>query len=77
MEKLIAGERYRLLGSFPRPVAEGLRARLLARGVPVHLETPFGDLPEAYLGTYTGDVSLYVPEALLGVAEAVLSEEAE
>ncbi len=77
MEKLIAGERYRLLGSFPRPVAEGLRVRLSARGVPVHLETPFGGLSESYLGTYTGDVSLYVPESLLGVAEAVLSEEAE
>jgi hypothetical protein len=57
-------------------VAEGLKARLEARGIPVLLETPFSGLPEAALGTYMGDVALWVPEALLGEAEAILAEEA-
>lgn len=72
MEKLIAGKKHRLLGSFPRPVAEGLRAQFRSRGIPVHLETPFEGLPEAYLGTYMGDVSLYVPDELWEEARAVL-----
>ncbi len=39
------------------------------------LETPFAGLPEAALGTYMGDVALFVPEALWGEAEALLQEE--
>ncbi|WP_117237670.1 putative signal transducing protein [Thermus sediminis] len=73
--RLIAGTPYRKLLSAPRPVAEGIKARLEARGLPVVLETPFSGLPEAALGTYMGDVALWVPEALWGEAEALLSEE--
>ena len=73
--RLIAGIPYRKLLSAPRPVAEGMRARLEAKGLPVVLETPFSGLPEAALGTYMGDVALWVPEALLGEAEALLEEE--
>ncbi len=40
------------------------------------LETPFAGLPEAALGTYMGDVALFVPQALWGEAEALLREEA-
>jgi hypothetical protein len=56
-------------------VAEGVKARLEAGGIPALLETPFAGLPEAALGTYMGDVALWVPEALLGEAEALLEEE--
>ncbi|RTH19188.1 hypothetical protein CSW41_04580 [Thermus scotoductus] len=73
--RLIAGTPYRKLLTAPRPVAEGMKARLEARGIPVVLETPFPGLPEAALGTYMGDVNLFVPEALLGEAEAALEEE--
>ncbi|ADW22992.1 hypothetical protein CSW37_11030 [Thermus scotoductus] len=73
--RLIAGTPYRKLLTAPRPVAEGMKARLEARGIPVVLETPFSGLPEAALGTYMGDVNLFVPEALLGEAEAALEEE--
>jgi hypothetical protein len=73
--RLIAGIPYRKLLSAPRPVAEGVRARLEAKGLPVVLETPFSGLPEAALGTYMGDVALWVPEALYGEAEALLEEE--
>ncbi|APD08998.1 MULTISPECIES: hypothetical protein [Thermus] len=74
--RTVAGTPYARLLSAPRPVAEGLKARLEARGIPVLLETPFSGLPEAALGTYMGDVALWVPEALLGEAEAILAEEA-
>ncbi|GAA6756561.1 hypothetical protein Thermus77420_20370 [Thermus thalpophilus] len=74
--RTVAGTPYAKLLTAPRPVAEGLRARLEARGIPVLLETPFSGLPEAALGTYMGDVALWVPEALLGEAEAILAEEA-
>lgn len=73
--RTLAGTPYRKLLTAPRPVAEGMRARLEARGIPVFLETPFGGLTETALGTYMGDVSLWVPEALLGEAESVLEEE--
>ncbi|MFN4070901.1 MAG: hypothetical protein ACK4HT_04980 [Thermus caldifontis] len=73
--RLIAGTPYRKLLTAPRPVAEGVKVRLEARGIPVVLETPFSGLPEAALGTYMGDVNLWVPEALLGEAEAALEEE--
>ena len=59
----------------PRPVAEGMKARLEALGLPVYLETPFAGLPEAATGTYMGDVALYVPEEVLGEAEALLRED--
>lgn len=70
--RLIGGRPYRLLLSAPRPIAEGLRARLWARGIPVHLETPFQGLPEAALGTYMGEVALWVPLAVYEEAEALL-----
>ncbi|WP_038048344.1 putative signal transducing protein [Thermus caliditerrae] len=73
--RTLAGTPYAKLLTAPRPVAEGLKARLEARGIPAVLETPFSDLPEAALGTYMGDVNLWVPEALLGEAEALLEEE--
>ncbi|TFU15744.1 DUF2007 domain-containing protein [Thermus tengchongensis] len=73
--RLIAGTPYRRLLTAPRPVAEGVKARLEARGIPVILETPFSGLPEAALGTYMGDVNLWVPEGFWGEAEAVLEEE--
>ncbi|AEV17187.1 MAG: DUF2007 domain-containing protein [Thermus sp.] len=73
--RTLAGTPYRKLLTAPRPVAEGLKARLEAKGIPVFLETPFSGLPEAALGTYMGDVGLWVPEALLGEAEALLEEE--
>jgi hypothetical protein len=70
--RLIGEIPYVLFFSAPRVVAEGLKARLEQRRIPVHLETPFTSfgLPEAYLGTYTGDVGLWVPEVLY--EEAVL-----
>ncbi|BBL81307.1 hypothetical protein TthAA37_00950 [Thermus thermophilus] len=73
--RLIAGKPYRRLLVAPRPVAEGIKARLEARGLPVYLETPFPGLPEAATGTYMGDVALYVPEEVLGEAEALLRED--
>jgi len=73
--RLVAGTPYRKLLTAPRPVAEGLKRRLEAKGIPVLLETPFAGLPEAALGTYMGDVALFVPEALWGEAEALLQEE--
>ncbi|WP_337845294.1 hypothetical protein [Thermus sp.] len=72
--RVVVGTPYRKLLTAPRPVAEGLKARLEAGGIPVLLETPFSDLPESYLGTYMGDVTLWVPEGLLGQAEALLEE---
>ncbi|TBH17539.1 DUF2007 domain-containing protein [Thermus thermamylovorans] len=72
--RTLGGTPYRKLLTAPRPVAEGMRARLEAAGIPVLLETPFAGLPEAALGTYMGDVNLWVPEALLGEAEAILEE---
>ncbi len=65
---------YVLFLSAPRVVAEGMRAHLEARRIPVHLETPFS-LPEAYMGTYTGDVSLWVPEALYHEATLILERD--
>ncbi len=64
--RLIGEIAYVLFLSAPRFVAEGIKARLQERRIPVHLETPFTSfgLPEAYMGTYNGDVSLWVPEAL-------------
>jgi len=70
--RLIGEIAYVLLLSAPRVIADSIKARLQERRIPVHLETPFTSfgLPEAYIGTYTGDVSLWVPEALYD--EAVL-----
>lgn len=61
--RIIGEVSYLFLLSAPRVVAEGIRNRLEALRVPVHLETPFS-LPESYMGTYTGMVSLWVPETL-------------
>ena len=60
-----------------RPQARGRGGEGPAGGqcIPALLETPFAGLPEAALGTYMGDVALWVPEALLGEAEALLEEE--
>lgn len=70
--RLIGEVPYMLLLSAPRVIAEAIKARLEQRRIPVYLETPFTrfGLPEAYLGTYTGDVGLWVPEILY--EEAVL-----
>ncbi|KIQ53836.1 hypothetical protein SY28_11835 [Meiothermus taiwanensis] len=65
---------YVLFLSAPRVIADGVRAHLEARRIPVHLETPFS-LPEAYLGTYTGNVSLWVPEALYHEATLILERD--
>lgn len=64
--RLIGEIPYELLLSAPRVIAEGIRARLEQGRIPVYLETPFTSfgLPEAYMGTYIGDVSLWVPQAL-------------
>jgi len=64
--RLIGEISYVLFLSAPRIVAEGIKARLEQSRIPVHLETPFTSfgLPEAYMGTYIGDVSLWVPEVL-------------
>jgi hypothetical protein len=58
-------------------VAEGIKARLVQSGIPVHLETPFTSvsLPEAYMGTYTGHVSLWVPEILHDEAVLVVERD--
>ncbi|RDI96477.1 hypothetical protein DV704_01255 [Meiothermus sp. QL-1] len=68
---------YALLLSAPRLVAEGIRARLEQKGIPVHLETPFLGLPEAYLGVYTGQVGLWIPEAFYREAVLILERDAQ
>ena len=75
--RLIGEVQYLLLLSAPRLIAEGIRAYLEARKIPVHLETPYTSfgLPEAYMGTYTGDVSLWVPEALYVQAVMVVERD--
>ncbi len=73
LTRLIGEVSYALLGAFPRPYAEGLKARLEAARIPAVLQTPF-DLPEVYLA-YTGDVSLWVPEALVSQAELLLASD--
>lgn len=65
--RLIGEVPYVFLLSAPRVVAEGVRQSLQARNIPVYLETPF-TVPEAYLGTYTGTVSLWVPQVLYSEA---------
>ncbi|RIH86247.1 hypothetical protein Mterra_01496 [Calidithermus terrae] len=76
--RMIGGHRYAFLGSFPRLYAEGLKAQLEAGRIPVHVETPFTDagVIEIYMGTYMGDVSLWVPADLLEQAHRVLEREA-
>ncbi len=76
MVRLVNGAPYRRLLTAPRPVAEGFKVRLEALGIPVLLETPFPGLPEVAIGTYTGMVQLWVPEALWEEAEAILGGEA-
>ncbi|PZA06386.1 MULTISPECIES: hypothetical protein [unclassified Meiothermus] len=75
--RLIGAERYALLGTFPRPFAEGIRVRLEGRKIPVFLETPFTyfGLPEAYIGTYTGDVALWIPQRLYDEALMILERD--
>lgn len=75
--RLIGGEPYRFLGTFPRPFAEGIRVRLEGRSIPVRLETPFTyfGLPEAYIGTYTGDVAVWIPQRLYDEAVMVLERD--
>ena len=73
--RLIAGKPYRRLLVAPRPVAEGMKARPEARRPPAHPEPTFAGRPEAATGTYMGDVALYVPEEVLGEAEALLRED--
>jgi hypothetical protein len=73
--RLLGGEPYVLLGTFPRIIAEGVRQSL--RDLPVHLETPFTQfgLPESYLGIYTGDVSLWVAEKYYQEALLILERD--
>ena len=73
--RLLGGEPYVLLGTFPRFIADGVRLSL--KDLPVHLETPFTQfgLPESYLGTYTGDVSLWVAEKYYDEAMLILERE--
>lgn len=72
--RLIGGEPYVFLGTFPRPFAEGIRVRLEDRKIPVRLETPF-DLPEAYIGAYTGDVAVWIPQRLYDDAVMLLERD--
>nr|WP_297853513.1 hypothetical protein [Meiothermus sp.] len=75
--RLIGETPYVLFLSAPRVIAEGIRARLEQSRIPVYLETPFTSfgLPEAYLGTYTGDVSLWVPEVLYQEAMLIVERD--
>ncbi|WP_018466701.1 hypothetical protein [Calidithermus timidus] len=75
--RMLGGHRYAFLGSFPRLYAEGLRAQLEASRIPVHIETPFTDagVIEIYMGTYMGDVSLWVPAELLQQAYRLLERD--
>jgi hypothetical protein len=75
--RLIGQVWHVLFLSAPRFVAEGIKARLVQSGIPVHLETPFTSvsLPEAYMGTYTGHVSLWVPEILHDEAVLVVERD--
>ncbi|WP_337868126.1 hypothetical protein [Meiothermus sp.] len=72
--RLIGEVSYVLFVSAPRVIAEGIKARLEQSRIPVHLETPFTSfgLPEAYMGTYIGDVSLWVPELLYDEAMLII-----
>jgi len=73
---MLGGHSYAFLGSFPRLYAEALKARLEASRIPVHIETPFTDagVIEIYMGTYMGDVSLWVPAKLLQRAYRLLEQ---
>ncbi|WP_299433769.1 hypothetical protein [uncultured Meiothermus sp.] len=75
--RLIGEIPYVLFLSAPRVVAEGIKARLEQSRIPVHLETPFTSfgLPEAYMGTYIGDVSLWVPEILHREADLIVERD--
>jgi len=72
--RLIGEVRYVMLLAAPRLIAEGLKRRLETVRLPVHLETPFA-LPEVYMGTYTGDVALWVPETLYNDAVLILERD--
>lgn len=75
--RLINGQSYSYLGSFPRLYADGLLRLLQSKRIPTFMETPFTDsgLTENYLGTYMGDVSLWVPSALLEEVELILQRD--
>lgn len=75
--RLIGETVYVLFFSAPRVVAEGIRARLEAARIPVFLETPFTQfgMGDFYMGTYTGDVSLWVPQPLYAEAELILERD--
>ncbi len=77
--RLIGEMVYGLFISAPRMVADSIRARLEAAQIPVYLDTPFTQMAagEFYLGTYTGDVSLWVPEDLYSDAEMILERDTE
>jgi hypothetical protein len=72
--RLIGEVPYVLLLSAPRLIAESLKARLEQLQIPVWLQTPFS-LPEVYLGAYTGDVGLWVPEVLYKDADMVIQRD--
>ena len=75
--RLIGETVYVLFFSAPRMVAEGIRVRLEAAKIPVFLETPFTQfgMGDFYMGTYTGDVSLWVPQPLYAEAEMILERD--
>ena len=75
--RLIGETVYVLFVSAPRVVAEGLRVRLDEAKIPVFLETPFTQfgMGDFYMGTYTGDVTLWVPHSLYNDAEMILERD--
>lgn len=75
--RLIGEVVYGLFISAPRMVAEGIKTRLEAVHIPVYLDTPFTQVSvgEFYMGTYTGDVSLWIPEALYQEAELIIERD--
>ncbi len=63
--RTIAGERYRLLGVFPRPVAKTFEVVLKENGIPAYLEDVLPETrPYAGLEPMGLEVYLWVPEAM-------------
>jgi len=63
--RTIGGERYRLLGVFPRPVAKTYEVILKEAGIPARLEDVLPETrPYAGLEPMGLEVYLWVPEAM-------------
>lgn len=80
----LQGDAWRLMGEFPRPVAESFRRLLERFQIPSVLRTPWqwvhaASVVEIEAGGFQGLVGLYVPEIMLEEALEVLGfdEEAE